>query len=590
MADVIYKVQAPDGTILKIQGPEGATEEQLQQVAQEQYMALKRPAPKAEQQAPKGPQRNVFASRETQYDPMTGVPLGLELPTQIGAATLAGAKGMLDPFSAVGQFFGINAPARKLQEVGQAAKDIGGAPASVAEFGGQLASPLPVKMAGRVESALAKAAPRAATSAAVRGGVQGATQAALMPVDVAPELDDLMYGDFLSEKLKQAGTGAAFGAGAGKAAQMLFAPKVSPQTQMLKEMGVTSMTPGQLMSDIPVVGRGIQRMEQELTSLPLSGSLIQGAMERTNQAFNRGVGNKVLEPIGERLPKDIQPGNQMIAYLADKLDDVYRGLENKITLRNVRDPKTNQSTTDFFLQKYTDVAADKPIDHQRLILDEFRDAMLGSLERKGSLSGPEFRQAEKALGSKARAYMARPETQDVGFALRDLQDALRNELAIQNPAVGRELRASHEMFKRYLRAERAAAYRGSQEGAFAPQQFRQAVETMAGRRGTATGRGMFLPESQAATSVLGRGVPDSGTAGRLMTPQALGKTLGFGAAETGANLATLGVPLATTGMLYNPLAMSLMTRLATSRPGALTQASPALEAAAARSAAISGGR
>lgn len=561
MADVIYRIQAPDGSILKIQGPEGATEEQLQQVAQEQYMAQKKPEPKKEE---------PYLSRREAI---------------MGAA----AKGTLDPIAGLLQFAGINAPARYLQQAGEMFKEAGGTPASIAEFGGQVASPLPIKGGKMIEGALARLAPKAAASAAVRGAAQGATQAAMMPV-MTPELEDMGYGDFLSEKLKQTGAGAAFGAGAGKAAQMMFAPKVSPQTQMLQEMGVKSMTPGQLMSDIPLVGRGIQKAEQELTSLPVSGSIIQSALERTNQAFNRGIGNKVLEPIGEKLPKDIGPGNQMIAYLTDKLDDVYRGLENKITLRNVRDPKTNQSTTDFFLQKYTDVAADKTIDHQRLILDEFRDAMLGSLERKGSLSGPEFRQAEKALGSKARAYMARPETQDVGFALRDLQDALRNELAIQNPAVGRELRASHEMFKRYLRAERAAAYRGSQEGTFAPQQFRQAVETLAGRRGTATGRGMFMPEAQAATSVLGRGVPDSGTAGRLMTPQALGKTLGFGAAETGANLATLGAPLATTGMLYNPLSMYLMTKLATSRPGALTQASPGLESVAARSAAISGGR
>lgn len=548
--------------------------------------AARAPVAAPAQPAPSGPQRNVFASRETQYDPMTGVPLGLELPTQIGAATLAGAKGVLDPFAGAAQFFGFNAPARKLQEVGQAAKEIGGAPATGAEFVGQMASPLPIK-GGAVGEKLVGALPGAAgKSVMARMGAQGAVQGALMPT-TTPDLD---YGEMLSEKLKQAGTGAAFGAAAGKATQMALAPQVSEKMQMLKDMGMKYFTPGQLMADLPLVGPSIQKAEQNLTSTPIVGSIIQRGLERTSEDFNRAIGNKILQPIGEKLPKDIKPGNEMNAYLADKVDDAYRGLENKISFQNLVNPKTNQSTMDFLLQKYTEQAAEKTIGNKRLILDEFKDALLDNLQRKGSLTGTEFRQAEKALGNKARTYMRNPETQDVGFALRNLQEALRNELVIQNPAVGRELRGIHEMFKRNLRAERASSYRGAEEGVFSPSQFRSAAETLAGRKATATGRGMFIPEAQAATSVLGKSVPDSGTAGRLMTPQAIQRATERGNLSGNLNLLTIGLPAATTGMLYNPLAMSLMTKMATSRPGALTQASPALEAAAARSAAISGGQ
>jgi hypothetical protein len=379
----------------------------------------------------------------------------------------------------------------------------------------------------------------------------------LTPVEV-PE-GDLSYGDFLSEKGKQLGLGAVLGGGAGKLTQMMLAPQVSAQTQRLKDLGVTSMTPGQLMSDIPAIGKALQRTESQLTSLPVSGSLIQGAMDRTAFQFNRGIGNKILEPIGQTLPKDIRPGNQMIAYLDDKLDDVYRGLENKINFSNVTNPQTNQSTMDFFIKKYTDVAQDKVIEHQAKIFDEFKQTVLDPLQRKGTLSGAEFRQAEKALGAKARTYIANPATQDIGFALRDLQSALRNELSIQNPAVGAELRASHEMFKRYLRAERAASYRGAQEGVFSPEQFRSAVEFLAGRKGTATGRGIFMPEAQAGSSVLGRGAPDSGTAGRLTAT---------GLVDAAANIGTLGAPLLGTAAIYNPLSMYLMTKAATSRPQA----------------------
>lgn len=522
---------------------------------------------------------NPFADESTVYDPVSGAPIGTG--AGVGSTLLAGATGVLKPIAGALQFAGINKPAQQLEEVSQATKQIGGTPASVAEFGGELASPLPMK-AGSLVGKLMGRTPLA-KSVMAQTGAQGAVQGMLTPTEVTP---DMSYADMLTEKAKQGALGLAFGSAAGKGTQMLLNPKTSPSMQVLKDMGMTQFTPGQLMSDIPLVGRGIQKMEQELTSLPFAGSIIQSGLERTGQQFNRGVANKILEPIGEVLPQGIKPGNEMMGYLANKVDDAYRGLESKIKLSNFTDPKTKQSTTDFLLKKYIDEAADKPIEHQRLILDEFKNALLDNFQRKGSLSGAEFRQAEKALGGKAKAYMANPATQDVGFALRNLQDALRNELSIQNPVVGNELRASHEMFKRYLRAERAAAYRGAQEGVFSPSQFKSATETLAGRRGTATGQGMFMPESQAATSVLGRTAPDSGTAGRLMTPAMLGKTLGLGAAEGGMNLATMGVPLATAGMLYNPLAMKLMTQLATSRPSALKQAAPYAAPAAAKAAAL----
>jgi hypothetical protein len=196
------------------------------------------------------------------------------------------------------------------------------------------------------------------------------------------------------------------------------------------------------------------------------------------------------------------------------------------------------------------------------------------------LTGAQFRTAEKSLGAQANSLIKSndPIMRDAGFAIRDFQDALRNELTFQNPQVGRELMGIHDAFKKYLRIERASAYRGANEGVFNPSQFKAATETMAGRRGTATGKGIFMPESQAASDVLGKTVPDSGTAGRLMTA----KTLGLGAAEGGLNLASSFAPAIAAGTMYNPLAMYLMTKLATSRPQAMRAAAPAVSSMAGR--------
>lgn len=565
----------------------------------EQRPAAEAPAaaPAQPQPAPSGPQRNVFASRQTQYDPMTGVPLGLELPTQIGAATLAGAKGMLDPFAGLAQFFGFNAPAKKLQEVGQVAKEIGGAPATGAEFVGQVASPLPVK-GGAAAEKLVGALPGAGKSVVARMGAQGAVQGALMPT-VEPELD---YGEMLSEKLKQAGTGAAFGAAAGKATQMALAPQVSEKMQMLKDMGMKYFTPGQLMADIPVVGRGVRATEQALTSLPITGTMIRSGLETSAKDFNKAVANRILEPMGESVPKGVKPGEELISYVNQKITDAYDNITPQLSLGNIRyrDPNSASgftTTLKVFNDKLGEVTKSLPssteLNLANTVRQEFERLIISPLLTKKSLTGEEFREAEKSLGKIAYDYMKDPKTYRVGQALRDLQSEVRQELIYQNPKLAKELQGIHLAFRRHLPFERASGYLGAEGRVFSPAQLESGVRAETKGAGKfASGQGMLYPESQAALGVMGKAMPTSGTAERMLTAGQAGKMMGLGGTEAAAGYLApeVLIPMATTGMLYNPLAMSLMTKLATSRPGALRQASPALEAAAARSAAISGGR
>lgn len=526
-------------------------------------------------------QANPFADPETVYDPVSGAPMGTG--AGVGSTLLAGATGVLNPIAGALQFAGINKPAQKLAEISKTAKEIGGTPAKVAEFAGEVGSPLPIK-GGNVAESLIKKTPLAG-SVMARTGAQGAVQGALSPTEVTP---DMSYTDMLAEKAKQAGTGAGFGAVAGKAVQAAMAPQVSDKLQMLKDMGMKYFTPGQLSSQIPIVGKGMQMFEQGLTSLPFSGSMIRHGLDVSAQDFNRAMANQVLKPLNDKVPKDIKAGNDMVDYVQTAVSDAYRGIEKKIDFRNVMNPKTNQDTVGFLRDKFTDVAQDKPIEHQRVIFDELKSALLDSLERKGRLSGEEFRIAEKNLGAKANAYMKDPKTQDIGIALRQMQDSLRNELTMQNPKVGNELRAIHDAFKRYLRVERAAAYRGAAEGVYSPQQFQSATEALAGRRGAATGKGMMMPEAQAGVDVLGKTMPSSGTAERLLTASQAGKMVGMGGAEAavGYSAPQVLVPLALTGMLYNRPAMNLMTKLATDRPQVMKQMAGPLSTMAAKSAGV----
>ena len=421
-----------------------------------------------------------------------------------------------------------------------------------------------------------KQIPKVGSSIMGRMGAQGATQAAFTPT----ENSDLGYGEFLSEKAKQLGAGFTGGALFGKATQMGMSPQVSEKLQMLKDMGMNKFTPGQLMSQLPFVGKPIQNLESNLTSLPFAGSIIGYGQNVANKDFNLAMANQVLKPLGEAVPKDIKAGNELLKLVDDRIANAYKGIENKIDFKIITDPKTNTNTMTRLNSVVDRSSVDLIPESANLVSEIVKRSFYEPLLKSYGLSGAQFRTAEKSLGAQANTLIQSgdPIKRDAGFAIRNFQDALRNELTYQNPQVGRELMGIHDAFKKYMRIERAAAYRGADEGVFSPSQFKAATETLAGRKGTATGKGIFMPQSQAATDVLGKTVPDSGTAGRLMSA----KTLGLGAAEGGLNLLSSFAPSVAAGTMYNPLAMYLMTKLATSRPDVVKAAAPAASKLAGR--------
>ena len=453
---------------------------------------------------------------------------GLQAPARLGAGLL--------------QLAGINAPAEATEATSQYLKGIAGFPASVSETVGEALPQLTLPVTRPLMMA-----------------AQGAGTAIGQPTTDKASLDN--YFDMLLSKSREGLQGGVLGGVFGKLAQAGLKPNVSPELKMLQDMGMTRFTPGQLLSDVPLVGQGLQRAEQAATSLPLTGSMIRKGLQTTNEDFNRAMAQKVLDPIGVQIGKDVPAGRSLVDFLEETIGTGYDKVASKIDFKNVIDPKTKKSTYDHMMERFTDIARDKTIGQQRIIFDEFDKTFLQAFQRKKHLDGNEFREIEKSLGNKAKAYMRDPVLQDVGFALRDIQEAMRNELAYQNPSVGKELRSLHDAFKRYLRVERAASYIGAQEGIYSPSQMQSAVKAVGGQRPFATGRAMFQPETQAALKVMGPTMPDSGTAGR----QQVGDIVRTGL-DLGAQVATTGAPLIASAGMYNPLAQKLLTNLATKRP------------------------
>jgi hypothetical protein len=585
MAEVIYKIQAPDGSILRIQGPEGASEADLQQAAEEHYASIKKPAsketPKEPPQAAPEPEKkiakpNPFANPETVYDPVSGVPMDYGMGQATGAALMSGSAGLLKPFAGAAQFLGINKPAQALEGVTKMGEQVGGNAAKFADVAGQIASPAPMKlaqMAGKATkavpflgSATSKLGSALDKSVLAKSAAQGAGYAALTPIE---DVDN--YGDFLEKKAEQTGQGALLGGALGKAGQLAFDPRVTAHMRELKDLGMKYFTPGQLASQIPLIGGALRKMESASTSIPIAGNLIERGAQKVNEQFNKSIGDRVLAPMGEKVPKDVKAGEELIEYVNNRVSDAYDNITPKLKLtnmvyKNTTTPTGFTTTTKALNDKLAEVTQGLPSAQGNnlgdMVRSEFNRYILEPLATNRKMTGKEFRDAEKNLGRVAYSYMRNPQYYDVGVALRELQSELRQELINQNPKIAKELQGIHLAFRRHLPMERAASYVGAEGRVFGPSQFESAVKAETKGKGQfASGQALLYPESQAAVNVLGKKVPDSGTAQRLMTGTALLTAPLHWKASALPALATAG--------LYNVPAMKAMTALATERPAAM---------------------
>lgn len=555
MTDVIYKIQAPDGSILKIQGPEGATEADLQGAAEAHFAA---------QQAPKT--EDIPRHKEERGHKFAQVTPAAKL----GMTALAGMQGVVEPFAGMAQWLGINKPAQAIQKNQEYAESIAGTPAQVANIGGNLVSPLPIKGAGAVEKALGYA-PKLASSAVVKGGLQGLMQGAMMPTTVN---EGEGYGDFLSEKAKQLGVSGGLGAVAGKATQLAMAPQVSEKLQMLKDMGMKAFTPGQLAGQFPFIGQSLQKAEQAATSIPLAGQVIGSGIHKTFEDFNRALGNRVLEPLGIKVPKEIPAGNEMLSYVKDKIGGAYDALLQNATFRDYVNPRTGQNTVERLDKLMNRVSNNLVPKEREMFQRDIVDNMITHIDQLKVMSGSQFRNLEKYLGNQANNFYEKGAS-SLGEAYSSMQNMLRNELRKQNPKVGKELEAAHKAFRELEPVEKASKMVGAQEGVFTPAQLKS----------SAKGNVDYQPVSNAGVNVLGNTLPSSGTAERMLTAGALG----LGAASQASDnsmVQSLGLPLALAGMVYNKPAMNVLTKIATDRPQAVRNMAPTVANAAARAGAL----
>jgi hypothetical protein len=428
-----------------------------------------------------------------------------------------------------------------------------------------------MRMGGNVVGTLPLAAALPAATGLGSAAAQGAVFGALS--------QPVTSGDFTSEKAKQVGLGAATGGVTNLAIRGIasaLAPKIAPEVKTLMDAGITP-TPGQIL------GGGASRVEQAATSVPVLGDMIRNAQRRSLDQFNTAAINRSLEPIGEKLPKDVA-GREAIEYAGTKLGQAYDSVLSRIGAVKV----PNQLVDDLAnLQGMTQTLPKAQSEQFGRILDK---EILGRIDAKGMMTGEGIKAAESNLGNLAKGYGRSPDfdSRQLADALREAQASVRGMLAQVKPDLAPELSAINKGYANLLRTERAASYVGSDGGVFTAAQLQSAVKALdpsKNHRQFAQGNALMQDLSEAGKNVLGSSVPDSGTPFRhavqvggaaLLGHNMLPESMASAALPAAAGLGLLSMP-------YTRLGQNAAAALLTKRPdmartlaGGLLGAAPAL--------------
>lgn len=535
MAEKEYTVVAPDGKEITLIGPVGASQEEIISQAQRLYRPQTQSAsvevsaptpPKIEeypQWASTGGGAAVGRPRLIDRTNVQTTPRPLESFTAgtikggivdpiLGTAQLAtgGNLGTSELAQQVGQQFAPYQQANPLSFTGgQVTGSI--APAGLIYKGvqrgiGMLPS---FERAAPSIAGLSSQFPKSyqAAQAAAGGALTAPIVGATTPVETGETGQE-----FYQRKAERLPMDVALGASGGVLGERLAAmirPRISPEVKELTERGI-NLTPAQ------VTGGFLKSFEDRMTSMPIIGDVINYARAKGIEEFNKAAYKQVLDPIGAKIP-DVT-GREGVRQVKKAITDAYDDVLPKITF--VRDPELNTK----LVNVSTQVDGLTPDNATKVV--NTVDKILNDYTVNGKIEGKTFKIVEEKLGKLAKEFSSSGNTDErlMGQAYEKAIREIRESLARNNPEFAERLANINTAFSRYARV-RAAGSMANTTDLFSPAQLASAVRRLdvsSGKDKYATGTAIMQDLADAAEKVLPNKYPESGTAGRILTPLAIG--------------------------------------------------------------------
>jgi hypothetical protein len=292
------------------------------------------------------------------------------------------------------------------------------------------------------------------------------------------------------------------------------ATKMGKNVRLLIGEGVDRLTPGQIARDsADPVARRLAAFEDRAAGQPFVGDMIQADRSVAQDQLNRAFAKRALAPIGERLPDNVATGHESVAYVGNKLSDTYNAVL----------PRLNGTIDPAFQRRLAAITARAQLPPEmapqvKQLMVETGRAFSQNPGANGTFSGRTLRDATDKLDKLAVSWGKSddPYVSQLGGIASQFKQELLSMAARQNPADAAALRGLNKGWAMLVRLESAA--KTAPGGIAAPGQFTTAVRT-ADRsvRKRAVGRGEALLQdlTDAASTVMPSRIGDSGSAGRI---------------------------------------------------------------------------
>lgn len=374
--------------------------------------------------------------------------------------------------------------------------------------------PSPDRRVQQQKRASARSPYRGSTVGQIAGGVVGSLPTLVLPG--GPIIQSAATGAMGTEdptNVKQLAANVALSMAAGKAGEVVggtlgrvVSGNTNPSVRLLANEGVV-MTPG--MRAGPNSVRGFIE-DKVLGSIPGLNAVPDAAALRASNDLRRAVANRVLKPIGERVPRGTHVDSQTIGAIQGKVYDAYDNAAGNMVLGS---HPNLLADLDAIAQA---APANMLPDEAALVVNKITD--IKSLVGNGPITGDAVRGVIRSVRDGATQYKG-----PLASALWAVDDALASAMESQSgKAAAQQFKNARMAVSLLKRMETAGAKAVNSE--FGPTQLLQAARQRGYGTSTAnvaSGEAPLLDLATAAADVMRNKTANSGTIPRGVAVKAL---------------------------------------------------------------------